>query len=112
MLNQYVILPQVGMAARPNLRAGQVTSEVERRTGPRFHHHHHHHVEAARRLGVRAAAGKDDGTLDLRYAEYITSIKQYLYSQAWIDRLVSECSTAEGFEAATGRRAEQFPLPD
>jgi hypothetical protein len=28
------------MAARPNLRAGQVIAEVQRRTGFKFHHHH------------------------------------------------------------------------
>lgn len=107
MINQYIVLPKVGMTARPNLRAGQVTAEVERRTGFRFRHHHH--VEASRRLRVRSPSGDDDKTHDLRYAEYITSIKQYLYSQAWIDRLVKECATPEGFEATTGRPAEPMP---
>lgn len=108
MLNQYVVLPKVGMAARPNLRAGQVIAEVERRTGLRFHHHHH--VDASRRLGVRSPKEDDDKTRDLRYAEYITSIKQYLYSQIWIDRLVKECGTPEGFEATTGSAAEPLPM--
>jgi Rhodopirellula transposase DDE domain len=53
----------------------------------------HHHVDAARALGVRSPKGEDDKTHDLHYAGYITSIKQYLYSQAWIDRLVMECGT-------------------
>lgn len=110
MLNHYVVLPKVAMAARPNLRAGQVIAEVKRRTGFKFHHHHH--VEAARRLGVRPPKGADDKTHDLRYAEYITSIKQYLYSQAWIDRLVKECGTPEGFEATTGWAAEALPAAE
>lgn len=103
LLNQYVVLPKVSMTARPNMRAGQVTAEVVRRTGYKFHHGHH--VEASRRLGIRSPAGVDDRTCDIQYAEFITSIKQYLYSQAWVDRLVSECSTPEGFEAITGRAA-------
>jgi hypothetical protein len=104
MLNHYVVLPKVAMAARPNLRAGQVIAEVERRTGFKFHHHHH--VDAARKLGVRSPKGTDDKTHDLRYAEHITSINQYLYAQAWIDRLVKECATPEGFEATTGCTAK------
>jgi hypothetical protein len=65
------------------------------------------HLAAARHLGVRPPSGKDDHTVDLQFAEYITSFKRYLYSQAWIDRLVAQLSTAAGFEEATGKE----PLP-
>lgn len=104
LLEQYLVLPKVGMAARPNFRSKEVTAEVQRRTGFRFHHHHN--VDASRKLGVRSPKGEEHKTHDLQYVEYITSLKQYLYSQAWIDLLVEKCSTAEGFEETTGWRPE------
>lgn len=109
LLEQYVVLPKVGMASRPNFRSKDVIDEVQRRTGFRFHHYHN--VDAARRLGVRSAKGDDEKTLDLQYVEYITSLKQHLYSQAWIDLLVARCSTPEGFEETTGWKAELLPEP-
>lgn len=110
VVDQYVVLPKVGMAARPNFAAAQVIAEVVRRTGFRFHSQHH--AEAARRLNVRPPAGEDDRTIDLQYAEYITSFKRYLYSQPWIDLLVSKCSTPDGFLEATGKEAIPFPAAD
>lgn len=103
VLERYVVLPKVAMGARPNLAATHVVNEVQRRTGYRFHTGLH--AEAARRLGARPASGEDDRTVDIRYAEYITSFKRYLYSQAWIDYLVDKCSSLEGFAEATGRNA-------
>jgi hypothetical protein len=50
--------------------------------------------------------------LAIEYAEYITSFKRYLYTQAWIDRLVKECETPEGFEATTGRPPQPVPTGD
>jgi hypothetical protein len=110
MLNQYVILPKVGMAARPNLAASHVMTEVTRRTGFKFHAQHH--AYASRLLDVRPPRGEDERTLAIEYAEYITSFKRYLYTQAWIDRLVKECETPEGFEATTGRPPQPVPTGD
>ncbi|MBK5221558.1 MAG: hypothetical protein JJE52_01510 [Acidimicrobiia bacterium] len=110
VVERYVVLPKVGMSARPNLAASQVMAEVVRRTGFKFNSQHH--IEAARRLNVRPAAGEDDRTIDLQHAEYITSFKRYLYSQAWIDLLVAKCSTPENFLEATGRDAVPVPEVD
>lgn len=101
VLEQYVVLPKVAMGARPNLAASQVMSEVERRTGFKFHSGLH--ADAARHLGARPPKGEDDKTVELRYAEYITSFKRYLYSQAWIDLLVERLATPEGFLEVTGK---------
>lgn len=101
LLNQYIVLPKVGMASRPNLAASQVMAEVARRTAFKFHSQHHTH--ATRLLEVRPPKGEGERTLKIEYAEYITSFKRWLYTQAWIDRLVKECESAEGFEATTGR---------
>lgn len=108
LLEQYVVLPKVGMAARPNFTSKLVIAEVQRRTGLRFHHHHN--LDAARKLSVRSPKGEDDKTHDLQYAEYITSLKQHLYSQAWIDLLVEKCSTIDGFRETTGWTPERLPL--
>jgi hypothetical protein len=102
-LDQYVILPKIAMGSRPNFAATKVISEVERRTGWRFNTQNH--ADAARHLGARPPKGDPDRTVDLRFSEYITSFKRYLYSQAWIDHLVAELSSPDGFKATTGKDA-------
>lgn len=106
-LAQYVVLPKVGMSSRPNFSASHVMDEVKRRTG--FMFHSQHHAEATRSLAIRPPRGADERTLDIQYAEYITSFKRWLYTQAWVDRLVKECGSPEGFEATTGRAPQQMP---
>jgi hypothetical protein len=100
-LEQYVVLPKTSMGSRPNLAATFVMSEVERRTGYKFNSQHH--CNAARSLGARPAAGEDERTIDIKFAEYITSFKRFLYTQAWIDHLVDQLSDPDGFLATTGR---------
>ena len=99
-LDRYVVLPKFAMSGRPNLSATEVISEVQRRTGHRFNTTQH--AQAARQLGTRPPRGEDDMTTNLRFAEYITSFKRYLYSQAWIDELVKELQDPENFERITG----------
>lgn len=106
VLDHYVVLPKVAAGARPNFAAMDVVEEVERRTGFKFHSGLH--AAAARHLGARPPKGEADHTVELRFAEYITSFKRFLYSQAWIDHLVAQVSTPDGFRAATGR--EPVPL--
>ena len=106
VLEQYVVLPKISMGARPNLSATHVIEEVERRTGYKFNSHLH--VNAARYLNVRPLKGAEDGTVNLHHAEYITSFRRYLYSQAWIDYLVTEITTTDGFLAVTGR--DPYPI--
>jgi hypothetical protein len=95
-LDQFVVLPKVSMGSRPNFAATDVIAEVERRTGFRFHSQLH--CNAARHFGARPPSGEDDQTVDLKFAEYISSFKRYLYSQAWIDHLAAELSTPDGSE--------------
>ena len=97
-LDRYVVLTKP--TARPNLSATQVVKEVQRRTGYKLNTNQH--AQLSRTLGVRPGRGEPDGTLDIKYAEYITSFKRYLYSQAWIDLLVGKLSTPEEFEELTG----------
>ncbi len=95
-IERYVVLTKP--TARPNFSATQVIGEVQRRT--RYKLNTNQHAQLARTLGVRPGSGEPDGTLDVKYAEYITSFKRYLYSQAWIDLLVDKLSSPE--EAGTG----------
>ena len=95
-IERYVVLTKP--TARPNFSATRVIDEVQRRT--RYKLNTNQHAQLSRTLGVRPGSGEPDGTLDVKYAEYITSFKRYLYSQAWIDLLVDKLSSPE--EAGTG----------
>ena len=97
-LDRYVVLQKP--TARPNFSATEVIGEVQRRTGYKLHTNLHAHV--SRKLGIRPYRDEPEGTLDIKYAEYIASFKRYLYSQAWIDLLVEKLSTVEGFTNLTG----------
>ncbi|MCY3662495.1 MAG: hypothetical protein OXH28_06675 [bacterium] len=97
-LDRYVVMAKP--TARSNFRAMQVIGEVERRTGYAFNTNLH--AQVSRMLGIRPGRDEPDRTLDIKYAEYITSFKRYLYSQAWIDLLVDKLSTPEGFTDLTG----------
>jgi hypothetical protein len=96
------------MERRPvAFRPSDVVAEVQRRTGFKFDTNLH--AEAARRLNVRPPKDQPDRTCDIRHAEYVTSFKQYQYTQAWIDRLVDACADEAGFLATTGKAAVRLP---
>ncbi len=108
VLDRYVVLPKVVRPARPDLIAKQVVAMVSARIGYRFTMRMH--TEASRRLGARPPQGQEDqAATDPRYCEYVTPVNRYLYHQAWVDRLVSELSTPEGFRATTGTDPQPKP---
>lgn len=99
-LKEYTVLPKVATPPRPNLIATQIVEAVSDRIPYRFTVTMH--TAAARNLKVRPAKGAADETVtDPRYCEWVGSVKRHLYNQAWVDRLVSELSTSEGFRTAT-----------
>ena len=102
-LERYVVMPKVWKGGRW-FRASEVAVEVQRRTGFKFVAAPHH-ANAAVKLGVRPPKGEPDRTIDITFAEYVSSFKQYQYTQAWIDRLVELCSSESGFEEVTDRPA-------
>lgn len=106
VLDQYVVLPKLIQGVH-RFRPSDVVAEVQRRTGFKFDTNLH--AEAARRLNVRPPKDQPDRTCDIRYAEYVTSFKQYQYTQAWIDRLVDACADEAGFLATTGKAAVRLP---
>ncbi|MDE0606304.1 MAG: hypothetical protein OXH78_04005 [Acidimicrobiaceae bacterium] len=97
-IERYVVLSKP--TARPNFSATQVIGEVQRRTRHKLNTNQH--AQLSRTLDVRPDLGEPDETLDIKYAEYITSFKRYLYSQAWIDLLVDKLSSPEDFEELIG----------
>jgi hypothetical protein len=100
-LKEYTVLSKVVAPPRPNLIASQVLEAVLDRIPWKFTMTMH--TAASRNLKARPARDSADQTAtDPRYCEYVGSVKRHLYNQAWIDRLATELSTAEGFRAATG----------
>jgi hypothetical protein len=108
-LDRYLVISK---SIRPTtwFTAAEASAEVQRRTGYRFTSAPHHST-AVRRLGAKPSAGEPDRTVDITLAEYVSSFKRYQYTQKWIDLLVQECGSPEGFERTTGRPAVAAPLP-
>ncbi|WP_419554622.1 hypothetical protein [Candidatus Poriferisodalis sp.] len=86
--------------ARHGFRPSHVVDHVRDMTGLRFTAAMH--AEVARALGVRPPKGQPDRTMRLSYAEYLTSYKGYLYTPAWVERLVKQFSAPGRFEELTG----------
>ena len=100
-LKEYTIFPKVISRPRPNLIVTQVVEAVRDRIPYRFTVTMH--TAATRSLKIRLPKGAADETAtDARYCEYVGSVKRHLYNQAWVERLVSELSSPDGFRAATG----------
>ena len=99
-LKEYVVVPKVIRPERPSLIATQVVEAVSDRIPYRFTMTMH--TAASRQLGARPGRDADQTATDARYCEFVTSVKRHLYNEAWINRLVDELSTPDGFRAATG----------
>jgi hypothetical protein len=62
-----------------------------------------HHVRAWRHFRVRPKAGaKDPSATDPRYCVWDEAHEDYVYFDAWIEKLVSELMTAEGYRTVIG----------
>jgi len=109
VLTRYLVLPKVARGPRPNFGAKHVVDEVRRRIPFKFNTGDH--AEVGRRLGVRSVRGKEDRTHEPQYAEWVTAVKVYLYSQRWIDRIVDELSDSERFHELTGKPPAQTRPP-
>ena len=109
-LERYVVVPKLWKGGRW-FRASEVAAEVERRTGYRFAASPHH-SNAALALGVRPSRDETPRTIDISFAEYVSSFKQYQYTQAWIDRLVVLADDTEEFERVIGRPAVRVDTDD
>ncbi len=61
------------------------------------------HTKAWKHYGVRPGkASTSPHATHAQYCVYDTAHKDYLYTQAWVDRLTSDLSDADGFRRVTG----------
>lgn len=100
-VERYLILPKSMRGPRPNLGAKHVVAEVSRRIPYKFNAVDH--AAVGRFLGVRPPKGEEDRSLNEHFCDYVTAGKIYVYNQRWIDKVVEQLSTEEGFREATGR---------
>jgi hypothetical protein len=101
-VTRLVVLARGARAVRPNLGAKEVVAAVSRRIPWRFGVRQL--APLARALGARPPAGAEDKTAtDARYCEYVPAAKLYLYSQAWVDRLVDLLTDPASYEAHLGQ---------
>lgn len=87
---------------RPSLVTKRVAAAVP------FRFNSNHALKAWQRKGIRPLTGTKDAhpeRTDEKYCVYDELSQSYGYTQAWVDWLIKQCQTPEGFEAATGRTA-------
>lgn len=87
-----------------NLGRLRPTGVVERvNSAIPFKFHMGHFVRAWKKLGVRPGSRTDDPSkTDQRYCVYDSVHRDYVYTQAFVEKLIRECQTAARFEALTG----------
>lgn len=100
-IDKLVVLTKVVVAKRPEHPAMYVVGAVEERIPYRFTSTDH--ASAGRFSKIRPPRGEPEQSLDEEYCEYISAVKRYLYNDKWIERLIEQLSTPEGFREATGR---------
>ena len=109
-IDQLVVLTKVVVPKRPVHPAMHVVGAVEERIPYRFTPNDH--ARAGRFFKIRPPTGETEQSLDEEYCEYISAVKRYLYNDKWIERLIEQLSTPEGFREATGREPiTQDPQP-
>lgn len=100
-IDKLVVLTKVVVPKRPEHPAMYVIRTVEGRVPYRFTVTDH--ASAGRFFKIRPPRGEPPRSLDEEYCEYISAVKRYLYNDKWIERLIEQLSTPEGFREATGR---------
>jgi len=103
-LDRYLVFTKPVGGAR--LLFADVEKEFERRVA--FKLDSNAHAAAARSLGAWPPRGEASRTVNASLAEYSSPFKRYLYTQAWIDLLVTRLSTAEEFQAVVGRQPKAW----
>ena len=100
-IDKFVVLTKVVVPKRPEHAAMYVVRTVEEWIPYRFTAVDH--ASAGRFFNIRPPRGEPERSLDEEYCEYISAAKIYLYHEKWIERLIEQLSTPEGFREATGR---------
>lgn len=95
------MIPKLVKSKRPEHGAQYVVDEVSKRIQYKFNRTDHARV--GRFFNVRPKKGAIDKTINEKYCEYIGASKIYVYNNAWINKVVDQLSTPEGYRRATGR---------
>lgn len=64
------------------------------------------HATVARNLEIRPPAGEPHRSLNEDYCRYDRTTRKFGYTRRWVNRVVDELSTVEGYRAATGREPQ------
>ena len=99
-LTDTVVIPKLVKSKRPEYGAQYVVDEVCKRI--QFKFNRNDRARVGRFFNVRPKKGADK-TINERYCEYIRASKIYVYNNAWINKVVDQLSTPEGYRQATGR---------
>lgn len=93
----------VEVANKAKLRASAVAERVEVKLP--FHFSvYGEHTEMWRRLNVRPANNAPDPCLtDARYCIYDEPVSTYLYTDAWVDKIIREVGTVDKYRAFFGK---------
>lgn len=90
-------LKHVEVASMDKLLPKQVAKLVQDQVPFRFNLNHH--TEMWKRLKVRPERGaKDPHLTDSRYCVYDEPFRSYVYSKAWVSRIVKEIGTVEKYK--------------
>ncbi|MBN3932556.1 DUF3644 domain-containing protein [Streptomyces verrucosisporus] len=93
----------VEVADLDRMRPAQVAARVEKQL-PFHFSASGEHVEMWKRLGVRPAKGSGDPYATVaRYCSYNEAFDQYVYTQAWVKKILKEIGTVEKYRAFFGR---------
>ncbi|MGB0092556.1 MAG: hypothetical protein WBP81_08485 [Solirubrobacteraceae bacterium] len=99
----------IAVQNRGRHKPGTVAQMVSQKLGVRFTNFGHH-VAAWRYYGVRPDkhAARPELTDD-RYCVWNEPHRDYLYTDAWVKKLVKDLASPETFEQVTGKRSISLP---
>ncbi|MEZ4554208.1 MAG: DUF3644 domain-containing protein [Dehalococcoidia bacterium] len=100
---------QVPVLHSDELTPGQVSQRVEQALGFKFSPTAHH-AKAWKHFSVRPAhADAHPERTDARYCVYSRAFKRYVYTEAWVQKLIRELADSETFTLVTGRAPQPLP---
>ncbi|MEU6402844.1 DUF3644 domain-containing protein [Streptomyces sp. NPDC046985] len=96
-------LKHVEVANKAKLRATTVAERVEARL-PFHFSAYGEHTEMWRRFNIRPAKGTSDPCItDARYCIYDEPVNTYLYTDAWVEKVIKEIGTVDKYRTFFGK---------
>ncbi|WP_234434317.1 DUF3644 domain-containing protein [Streptomyces sp. NRRL F-5126] len=97
-------MKHIEVTNKAKLRATTVAERVEARL-PFYFSAYGEHTEMWRRFNVRPAKDATDPCLtDARYCIYDEPVKTYLYTDAWVEKVIKEIGTVEKYRNFFGKK--------